>query len=261
MTLSYGRIQRAIENNDQVVLFLDYDGSLADFSAHPDIVEPDAEVVELIEALIACENITPAIISGRRLEDLQVLIPLRNILLAGTYGLEIQMEGDKIFHPLEYDKIRPDLEKIKPGWQSLIDDKPSFFLEDKGWTLALHARYAEDQIADDVLKTAEKIARNTLDSSIFQVKPGHKFLETSPRQANKGQCVRYLMNIIPTEGKTLIYMGDDDKDEEAFAVVQSQGGFAIRVLSNVINNPIEDWRLEDPKAARGWLWEIHNRYC
>jgi len=55
---------------------------------------------------------------------------------------------------------------------------------------------------------------------------------------------------------TLIYMGDDDKDEQAFEVVQSYGGVAIRVCSNVINSPIEDWRLDDPKAAREWLWNL-----
>jgi trehalose-6-phosphatase len=68
------------------------------------------------------------------------------------------------------------------------------------------------------------------------------------------------MNIMPIENKTLIYMGDDDKDEEAFEVIQSHGGFAIRVCSNVINKPIEDWRLENPKAARNWLWGIVYRF-
>jgi len=261
MGLDYKKIEEALESNDQVVLFLDYDGTLADFTKHPDIIEPNSEVIELVEALIKCENITPAIISGRRLAHIQKLIPLENILLAGTYGLEIQLPGDKIFHPIDYSKIRPDLEKFKPQWQSLIDGKSSFFLEDKGWTLALHARYAEEKMADEILSAAKQLARKMVNPDMFQVKAGHKFLEVSPKQANKGHCVKYLMNIIPTQGKTLIYMGDDDKDEQAFEVVQSKGGFAIRVCSNVINNPIEDWRLENPKAARGWLWEIVDEIC
>lgn len=261
MTFDYGKIEYALENNQQLVLFLDYDGTLADFSKHPDVVEPNTEVVQLVAALIHCENITPAIISGRRLQDLQKLVPLPNILLAGSYGLEIQILGDEIFHPLNFKKIRPELEKIKPDWRSLINGRPSFFLEDKGWTLAIHARFAEGQIADEVLSAAEKIARDNLDLSIFQVNAGHKFLEASPHKANKGQCVEYLMNIISIENKAMIYLGDDDKDEKAFKVVQSHGGFAIRVCSNIINNPIEDWRLENPKAARRWLWSLVDRFC
>ena len=261
MTFTNANLHRALENHDQLVLFLDYDGTLADFSEHPDIVEPNCEVVELIKALVNCENITPTIISGRRLSHLQKLVPLDNIILAGTYGLEIQLPDKKIFHPLQYKVIRSQLENLKPEWQTLIDKKTSFFLEDKGWTLAIHARFAEDQIADEILTSAEKIARKKLDLSKFKVKAGHKFLEASPQEANKGHCVKYLMNLIPIEGKVLIYMGDDDKDEEAFQVVQSHGGFAIRVCSNVINNPIEDWRLDDPKAARRWLWGLHNHHC
>jgi trehalose 6-phosphate phosphatase len=261
MTLDNKKIEEALESNDQVVLFLDYDGTLADFTKHPDIIEPNSEVIELVEALIKCGNITTAIISGRRLTHIQKLLPLENILLAGTYGLEIQLPGDKIFHPIDYSKIRPDLEKLKPQWQSLIDGKSSFFLEDKGWTLAIHARYAEEKIAGDVLSAAEQLARKIVAPALFQVKAGHKFLEVSPKKANKGNCAKYLISMIPIEGKTMIYMGDDDKDEEAFAVVQSQGGFAIRVCSNVINNPIEDWRLEDPKAARRLLWEIVDEIC
>jgi len=261
MNLDYGKIKRALETNKELVLFLDYDGTLADFSKHPDIVEPNPEVVELVSALIDCENITPTIISGRRLEHIQKLVPLKNIILAGTYGLEIQLQGEKIFKPIDYSKVRPELEALKPEWKSLISDKSSFFLEDKGWTLALHARYAEEKIAEDVLTSAEKVARKKLDPVVFQIKGGHKFLEASPQEANKGQSVKYLMNIIPTQGKTLIYMGDDDKDEQAFDVVQEHGGFAIRVCSNVINNPIEDWRLEEPEAARRWLWDIVDEIC
>jgi len=261
MAFDYGKIEQALKNNDHVVLFLDYDGTLADFSEHPDIIEPNSEVVDLVERLIGCNNITPTIISGRRLEHIQKLIPFNNIILAGTYGLEIQLPGDKIYYPLDFKKIRPKLEKLQPIWQSLIHGKPDFFLEDKGWTLAIHARYAEDQLAEPVLREAELTARKTLDRALFQVKPGHKFLEVSPKQANKGQCVRYLMNIIQVVGKILIYIGDDDKDEVAFEVVQSSGGFAIRVCSNVINNPIEDWRLENPKAARRWLGNLVDILC
>lgn len=260
MSFDYEKIQRALDSNDQLVLFLDYDGTLADFSKHPDIVEPNPEVNELLKALVECESITPAIISGRRLTHIQKLIPIQDILLAGTYGLEIQMPGGKIVHRLDFSEIRPYLKILKPLWQEMVDDKLSLFLEDKGWTLAIHARYAEDQNADTILTAAKIAAQNTLPDSVFQVNPGHKFLEASPKEANKGQCVRYLMNILPIEGRTLIYMGDDDKDEEAFEVVQYHGGFAIRVYSNVINKPIEDWRLANPKAARSWLWEIVEGY-
>jgi trehalose 6-phosphate phosphatase len=256
MTFDYKKIKRALGKNDRLVLFLDYDGTLVDFAKHPDIVEPNDEVLKLLNALMACENITPTIISGRRLVQLQKLIPIPNLIMAGTYGLEIQLPGNRVYYPLNYKIIRPDLEVLKPIWQGLIENSSSFFLEDKGWAIAIHARFVDERIAEETLSRAKTVAEKMMDLTLFQVKAGHKFLEVSPNQANKGQCVKFLMNKISTHDAVLLYLGDDDKDEQAFEVIHCYEGFAIRVCSNVVNDPIEDWRLEDPKAARAWLWKL-----
>jgi trehalose-phosphatase len=125
--------------------------------------------------------------------------------------------------------------------------------------LAIHARFVDEELADAVLQKAQKVAKSKLDSALFQIKTGHKFLEASPEQADKGHCVKFLMKKLLTANSAIFYLGDDDKDELAFEVVQAYGGVAIRVCSNVINHPIEDWRLESPEAAREWLWTLANR--
>ncbi len=256
MTQDYLKIKRYLEENKNWVFFLDYDGTLADFSRHPDQLEPHDEVVQLLEALLARAKITPTIVSGRRLADLQELIPIPELVMAGSYGLEIQLPGQGIYTPLEFEAVRPPLEALKPIWQGLIAGRGAFYLEDKGWTLAIHARFVENGSAQDVLLEAHKIAQRRLDPAIFQVKSGHKFLEVSPIEANKGQCVQFLLNKLPTDQAAYLYLGDDDKDELAFEAVHALGGVAIRVCSNIIHNPIEDWRLESPNAAREWLWSL-----
>jgi hypothetical protein len=37
---------------------------------------------------------------------------------------------------------------VKPRWERLIADRDGFFLEDKGWALAIHARFAADGEAE-----------------------------------------------------------------------------------------------------------------
>jgi trehalose 6-phosphate phosphatase len=246
-------IKSAIASKKPIRLFLDYDGTLADFEPSPDMVQPKPEVIRLLQKLINAKQIKPAIISGRRLSHLQQLIPLKGLILAGTYGLEIQTTGGEIIHRLNYDTIRPDLETLKPLWEAIILNQNQFFLEDKGWSLALHARFADDKKAAEILYSAQKQAMDSLNASKFKILPGHKFLEAAPILADKGKCVDYLVHQEPFDGQTIIYMGDDDKDEEAFKVVQSFGGIAIRVCSNVIHQPIENGRLENPKEARIWL--------
>jgi trehalose-phosphatase len=145
------------------------------------------------------------------------------------------------------------LQSLIPLWKELIKGQELFYLEDKGWSLALHARFAADVAAEELLEKARKLAEETLDRKEFRVLPGHKFLEAGPQLADKGEGVKYLLKIDPLFEESLLYLGDDDKDEIAFSVIQSHGGAAIRVCSNVINQPIEDWRLPNPREARLWL--------
>jgi trehalose 6-phosphate phosphatase len=261
MAFSYHKIATALDESKGLCLFLDYDGTLADFSDSPEKIEPVKDVIRLLTALRDEKCIRAAVVSGRRLAHLRNLIPIEGITLAGTYGIEILDAEGNTLHQAAYTDLRPTLEKIKPIWQALIEDNQAFFLEDKGWSLALHARFVEDSIAADRLEKAKKSAHILADNTAFQIIPGHKFLEVSPVSANKGNCVRSLLNMYPpAEDDAIIYMGDDDKDEQAFKVVHEAGGWAIRVCSNVINEPIEDWRIEDPAAARAWLWSLLDQF-
>ena len=250
------KIESALTEKRELYLFLDYDGTLADFAANPDLVEPNPEIIKLLDALRTHRRIHPAIISGRRLAHIQELVPLKNMLLAGTYGLEIQMPDGTLYYPLDHDLIRPQLEELKIVWTSLLNGQESFYLEDKDWAMAIHTRFAREKTAQKIISLAEEQARRTLDAALFQIQAGNKFLEARPWQANKGKCLELLLKDISVENASVVYMGDDDKDEEAFAIVQAWGGYAIRVCSNVIKRPIEDWQLADPQAARQWLWSL-----
>jgi trehalose 6-phosphate phosphatase len=135
----------------------------------------------------------------------------------------------------------------------LIADQEGFFLEDKGWALALHARFAEAHAADKVLSTARRLAEETASSGPLRVLGGHRFLELGPRLAHKGKTVAYLLKRYPWDGALPIYLGDDDKDEEAFGVIKAQGGIAIRVAGASHDNTQADLCLASPQAAREWL--------
>jgi trehalose 6-phosphate phosphatase len=249
-------IRALLSSRPKLRLFLDYDGTLADFSDHPDQVKSLPEVLNLLTELRDQPAIRIAVLSGRRLAHLKELIPIKGILLAGTYGLEILKANGEAQFRLDYDRVRPSLETLKPAWQNLLDDHKEIILEDKGWSLALHARFVGDELAAAILGKARAAATQLLDLREFLVLPGHKFLEAGPRLANKRDGVDYLLKIDPPVDESLLYLGDDDKDETAFRVIQSRGGAAIRVCSNVITEPIEDWRLPDPRAARAWLRKL-----
>lgn len=239
-------------------LFLDYDGTLADFAPTPDDIFPDAEIINLITRLKENPKFKVAVVSGRRLDHLRALLPIPGLLLAGTYGIEILRPDGKICHRLDYEHIRPYLDGLKPHWQNLIKDYKGFYLEDKGWSLALHARFANDLQAGQVLVQAKELATDQIDLNLFRILGGHKFLEISPIAANKGKTIQYLLDLYPAGECLPIYLGDDDKDEEAFRVIQQSGGVAIYV-SQESRESHADLRIPAPPAVIKWLESILNQ--
>lgn len=236
----------------EIWLFLDYDGTLADFAPTPDHVLPDDELIQILENLAALSCIRLTILSGRRLAHIEKLVPIPGILLAGTYGIELRLPDGSYPQRLRFEDIRPLLNRLKPAWSRLIEGKEGYYLEDKGWTLALHASRAPDASACEVLNQARQKARDILSQADYLLKGGHKFLEAAPELANKHSAVKHLVSKYPFPGALLVYLGDDDKDEVAFEAVQELGGIAGAV-GNSERASCADFRLSSPWEVRRWL--------
>lgn len=251
-------INERLAQAERLRLFLDYDGTLADFAPTPEHVNPNPQVIDLLTKLAVHPRIRVAVVSGRRLGHVEALLPVPGILLAGTYGVELRTpEGERI-NRVAYDAVRPAIDALKPRWLELTSGRDDLFLEDKGWALALHARFASDDEAERVLDAARSMATGAMPADMFRVLGGHKFLEIGPRLAHKGETVKYLLNRFPCPEALLLYLGDDDKDEEAFGAIQERGGFAVLVAREP-HDTQADFRLESPQAARLWLETLPRR--
>jgi trehalose 6-phosphate phosphatase len=246
------RTVERIDHAERLQLYLDYDGTLADFANSPDDVLPDDEVIQIMSELNANPALQISVVSGRRLSQIRKLIPVEGILLAGTYGVEMLTPEGNIVHRLEYEQVRPNLEVLKPQWEGCISSRKGFYLEDKGWSLAIHARFAEEIEAEMVLEEARKTAQNWIDAGQFHILGGNKFIEVAPEIANKGDTVAYLMQHYSSEGAISVYVGDDDKDEEAFTVVNAHGGVTI-LVAHEPRATYASCRLDSPHSVRNWL--------
>lgn len=244
--------------SQQLWLFLDYDGTLADFAATPDDIAPDPRIIGLIERLARRPDLRVTILSGRRLAHIRQLLPVQGIMLAGTYGVELLDEQGNMIHRVMLADVQPLLESVNPEWRELIRERNGFFLEDKDWTLALHARFADDREATEVLGKALEIATTRLPSGVFRILGGHKFLEVAPRIASKRETVAFLLSQYPLQQARLLYIGDDDKDEEAFPLIHEHGGMAVKVLqpSQVTQDTTADYFFHSPGETLNWLEEF-----
>jgi trehalose-phosphatase len=245
-------VQEHIDLGHPVWFFLDYDGTLADFAPTPDIIKPDPQLINILRKLARQSNLRLTLISGRMLSQIRILVPLEDIYLAGTYGVEVQLPGGEIIERVKLNAIRPALERVKSGWTILVKELKGFFIEDKNWAVAMHARFAEPSEADRVLYQARAIALPEVKQGDLQLLGGDRFLEIGPTLANKGETVAWMLESFPLPKALLLYLGDDDKDEQAYSVIQARRGVSVLVGSRTEKTQA-GFHLESPSQVRNWL--------
>ena len=244
-----------VQEAERLWVFLDYDGTLQDFTRTPDILKPDPKLIDLVRRLAAKNRLRVAIVTGRRLKDIQTLLPVDGIFIAGTYGIEVQTPDGERIQREDYSLVRPYLDQLKPHWEEVLDGRKGFFLEDKGWSLAVHARFAPEKEAIWVISTLQQSLDLNLITEEYRLIKHKRFLEVSSAKAHKGKTVSFLLNSFPLPGARLLYLGDDDNDSEAFETIHSFEGVAIAVEQyfGYVRSTGGDYVLKSPKAVRKWL--------
>ncbi len=223
-----------VSESELLWLFLDYDGTLVEFTRTPDILKPDLKLIELVRRLAGKSRIRVAVVSGRRLRDIQTLLPVEGIIIAGTYGIEVQTPEGERFQREDYALVRSYLNRLKPRWEEIINARRGFFLEDKGWALAVHARFASDKEATWVISSIQQTLDQDLITDEYRLIKHPKFLEVSSAKAHKGKTVSFLLNSFPLPGARLLYIGDDDNDAEAFETIHAYGGGSPFLLPSIL---------------------------
>ncbi len=252
MTVNPSELGTWLAGGGRCWLFLDYDGTLAPFAPAPDVILPDEPLITIIRRLARYpECLRVVILSGRRLADIEQLLPVEGVLLAGTYGIEMVGWDGKQEALFEFEKDRPFLDQLKQAWEKVLGGRETYYLEDKGYALAIHARRAPDSEARETIAEAARVAGELGIRGTFRILGGYKFLEIAPVVADKGQSIGLLLKRFEWPNARILYFGDDDKDESAFEVVQKLGGTAT-----LVGQPRQTYaeaRLEDPYAVRAWL--------
>jgi len=75
---------------DQVVLLLDYDGTLAPLTEELSVMPKDTEIN--IKKLAANEKIFMCVFSGRELSEIKNHLKFPNVTYAGNHGLEVDQD-------------------------------------------------------------------------------------------------------------------------------------------------------------------------
>jgi trehalose 6-phosphate phosphatase len=203
--------------------FLDIDGTLLAIAATPGAVRVGPELTELLHRLSQVSGGAVALVSGRRLADIDALFGGAVVAAAGLHGLERRRADGS----LDLAQTAPDLlAPVQAAFYAHAATRPGLLLENKGQTIALHYRLAPEE-GDDV----RRLGRWLVDEAggALRLLDGDRVVEVQPSGFDKGRAVRSFLTEPPFLGRRPVFIGDDVTDEDGFASVVERGGIAIRV--------------------------------
>lgn len=235
-----------------LLLFLDVDGTLANFCIEPRDVVIDTDILTTLMHLNALDNVKLCVVTGRSIADARRLLGDLAVPILGTHGLEccplaMQVLGQKSNLTHYWD----DLQQIKAAVHSAMLEYPALMLEEKTYSLAIHYRRCP-QLQAPAHRIASRIVASYPD---WQIKFGKCVFEIAPIQADKGLAIsRYLTRL--DHHPFPVFVGDDMTDENGFLAVQQHTGCGIKVGEG---NTVAQYRLANVAAVANFLHHLLER--
>ena len=195
---------------------LDFDGTLALISPHPEDARPVPGADRVLRAIRAT-GAALAVVSGRSVESLLRIsgfADLPGIVIYGTHGAERWQAG-----VLRAGPAPPGLADLRhrlPGLVAGAVREPEVWIENKSLSLVVHARLTPDP--DRVLEVLRGPVEKAAAAAGLAVRPGKEVLEICLPGIDKGTALRELLDDRVTDA---LYAGDDVGDLEAMAEVRA----------------------------------------
>jgi len=222
--------------------FLDFDGTLVELAETPDHVRVEAEVLDMVRELERASRGAVALISGRRIEDVDRLFVPLHLPVAGQHGAERRGASGRL-HKYPARGIGT-MHGILRAW---VERRPGLLLENKGSTMAVHYRRAPE-LAEKLGAFMQELVGRT--HGRYCLQGGKMVFEIRPSGMDKGSAVLEFMQEPPFVGRMPVFVGDDISDESAFAAVLSLGGTAVKVGDG---DSIAPWRLQGVADVHTWI--------
>lgn len=232
------------EWHDDWALFLDVDGTLLKIAATPAAVQVPARAVLVLAGLNERFRGAVALVSGRRIADLDRLFAPVCLPAAGVHGAERRDATGNVFEAAQAAGLTGARDLLE-GWCSA---HAGALLEDKGAALALHYRGAPALEVE-----AQRVVAHALEAlgPGFRARAGKKVLEIIADSTDKGRAISAFMREPPFHGRVPVFVGDDVTDEDGFDVVNRLGGHSVAVGTD--RPTLARWRLRDEREVLAWL--------
>ncbi|MEX1034146.1 MAG: trehalose-phosphatase [Cellvibrionaceae bacterium] len=237
-----------------LAVFLDFDGTLAPLVDDPREAVISEAMLETVKSLTG--SCTLGIISGRDREDLQARVAIEGILYAGSHGLDIAGPGYQTSLP-EAEAAIPEVDSAENRLREALEAVPGVVIERKRFAVAVHYRKVRSDVA---IQQVKRVVDGVLADTHLRKRLGKKVLELEPAvDWDKGHAVEWLMETAEIDPRRVlvIYIGDDETDEDVFAALAGKG-LGVRV-GEEISTSLADYYLAEPTEVQTLLQRIGER--
>jgi trehalose 6-phosphate phosphatase len=220
-------------------LFLDFDGTLADFTDEPQRARLTAATRRVLRVLARRPRVRLFFISGRRRHDLWKRVRLPGCQYLGLFGSECTDRPGPARSPA--------VERLRTEVAAAVFGLPAVWIEDKGVAFVVHHRNAAPRTRALARRRVGRLLRAGPPVRHFDSAHG---IEIVPRAiAGKGDAVRRLLRAKDLRRAVPIYLGDDVSDESGFRAARH--GLTIKV--GRARNTAARYRLASPGEVRELL--------
>lgn len=208
----------------QSAILLDIDGTLLDLAPTPREVWVPPGLAKTLNRLLERTAGALALVSGRSLNDIDLIFAPEQFPAVGGHGAEMRVAGDS---EAVATRAPPMDKELKRRLAAIAKLSPGILLEDKGYSLALHYRLAPH--AEKAIYEAVSLIRADLPNAPIEVLPGKCVCEIKHAGFTKATGVLELMTREPFKGRRPLFIGDDVTDETVFAIMPDLDGLAFSV--------------------------------
>jgi trehalose-phosphatase len=243
--LYYQKPKDIFNKDKKPVFFLDYDGTLTPIVDRPDKAIMAEDMRETLKRL--SDKFTVAIVSGRERSDVENLVGIKGLFFAGSHGFDISGLGISMIQP-EVKSVVPVIKNVIEKVSKELGSIKGLLIEDKKFSLAVHYRLVEPEYYEKIKGLVEECVDK---NDNLRLMSGKKVFEILPDvEWDKGKAVRFIMEALSLswQDNSVVYIGDDTTDEDAFRVVRGRGT-AVLVSDQERESPA-DFQLSCPEETK-----------
>ncbi|KAF8012204.1 hypothetical protein BT93_I0363 [Corymbia citriodora subsp. variegata] len=249
----------------QIVMFLDYDGTLSPIVDNPDKAFMSNKMRTTVKKLARC--FPTAIVSGRCRDKVYSFVRLGELYYAGSHGMDIKgpAKGSKhkkhdqtvLFQPAS--EFLPMIDEVYKELVEKTKSTPGAKVENNKFCVSVHFRCVDE---NEWTELAQQVRSVIKEYPKLRLTQGRKVLEIRPTiKWDKGKALEFLLESLGFTNCTNVfpvYIGDDRTDEDAFKILRDRGqGFGI-LVSKFPKDTNASYSLQEPEEVMNFLQRLVN---